>query len=113
MGFIGIGAAQRSDLGEEALTRVCLEQLTRVFGKGAASPTTTLIKDWAADPWTSTVSDQVATGHPHFPDQGWVTGAWQPHLTLAGSEASPAEAGFLSGAVEASERAVREVLSRL
>jgi monoamine oxidase len=34
-------------------------------------------------------------------------------LTLAGSEVSPTEAGYLSGAVEASRLAVEAVISRL
>jgi monoamine oxidase len=112
-GFLGVGADQRAALGEQALTRACLEQFARVFGDEAQHPRATLFKDWAADPLTATAADRVATGHP-VPEPGpWVLGPWQARLALAGSETSATEPGYLAGAVVAAARAADETLQKL
>lgn len=112
-GFVGIGARQRAAIGEAALTEACLQQFTRIFGSEAASPRAKLYKDWAADPLTATPADGTSVGHPHGGSDAWIAGPWRHRLSLAGSETSASEAGYLSGAVEASERAVAEVTRRL
>jgi len=109
-GFVGIGADQRADLGTDAVTRACLEQLERLFGIEARSPTATLLKDWAADPLTATRVDRVSTGHVTPSPVPWVEGAWKARLELAGSETSPSEPGYLAGAVTAAALAVKAVL---
>lgn len=112
-GFLGVGAHQRAEIGEEALTQACLGQLARLFGPEAASPQATLLKDWAADPLTATTEDVTATAHLPGAERAWVAGPWQERLQLAGSEVSATEAGFLAGAVEASARAVEVARERL
>ena len=112
-GFLGVGAEQRAMLGETALTSACIAQFTRIFGPEAQQPTATLLKDWAADPLTATPMDRSAGGHD-IPDSApWVIGEWQQRLTLAGSETSPSEAGYLAGAVTAARLAVAATLGRL
>lgn len=65
--------------------------------------------DWAADPLTATVDDRV--GDPLVPNpQPWISGLWQHHMLLAGSETSPIEPGYLAGAVEAAQRAAAGIL---
>lgn len=109
-GFLGVGAAERLRMGEEALARACVAQFTRIFGTEAANPRATRYKDWAADPWTAAPADLISTGHATFtPD--WVQGPWADRLILGGSETSPSEAGYLAGAVEASANAVAAVLT--
>jgi monoamine oxidase len=104
-GFLGVGAADRLRMGEEALAQACLAQLTRIFGAEAANPRATLYKDWAADSWTAAPADLISSGHATFtPD--WVQRPWADRLILAGSETSPSEGGYLAGAVEASANAV-------
>lgn len=110
-GFVGLGASDRARQGTDALTRVCIGQLTRLFGPEAATPTATLIKDWAADPLTAVALDSAEPGHPE-PVARWVHGPWSDRLTLAASEASPREPGYLAGAVAASTRAVASLLKR-
>jgi monoamine oxidase len=111
-GFLGVGAAERLRMGEEALTEACLAQFARIFGAEATSARATLYKDWAADPWTAVPADLVSTGHAAFtPD--WVQGVWSDRLILAGSETSQSEVGYLAGAVEASANAVAALLARL
>lgn len=112
-GFLGVGAEQRATLGEETLTRACLDQFARIFGVQARHPRATLFKDWAADPLTATPADRVAGGHILARDVSWVSGAWQKCLVLAGSETSPSEPGYLAGAVVAARRAVAETLVQL
>jgi monoamine oxidase len=112
-GFLGVGAEQRAVLGEEALTRACLDQFARIFGGDARTPRATLFQDWAADPRTATAADRVASGHPEPDPAPWVTGPWRERLVLAGSESSPSEPGYLAGAVQAAERAAGELIGRL
>lgn len=111
-GFIGVGAEQRAAVSEETLKIACLVQLERLFGPAARSPVATLLKDWAVDPLTATSTDLVAAGHPVVRDDAWVTGGWDGRLSLAGSETSPTEPGYLSGAVTAAQRAVSQYLSK-
>ena len=112
-GFVGVDAAQRAFLGEHALRRACVAQLARLFGDEAARPRAALLKDWAADPLTSTDADRVATGHPVPTPGPWLTGPWTDRLSLGGSETSASEPGYLAGAIDAAERAVDEVRGRL
>jgi monoamine oxidase len=112
-GFVGVAAAQRATVGREALIAAAVRQLQLLFGAPAGQPTATLLKDWAADPLTATADDQTAGGHPVPVAEPWVTGAWRDRLVLAGSETSEVAPGYLAGAVDAAERAVREVSQRL
>lgn len=105
-GFLGVPAEQRAVIGREAITAACVGQLAQLFGPEAGTPRATLFKDWAADPLTSTPNDRVAGGHPSPTLQPWVEGEWADHVSLAGSETSRTEPGYLAGAVEAAERAV-------
>jgi monoamine oxidase len=112
-GFIGVPADQREAMGREALIGAALEQLAKLFGHEARSPTATLLKDWSADPLTATLDDRVGGAHPAPTTQPWVTGEWREHLSLAGSETSRSEPGYLAGAIEAAEYAVAETLRAL
>ncbi|MGR9171949.1 flavin monoamine oxidase family protein [Rhizobium sp. KDH_Rht_773_N] len=111
-GFLGVAAQQRAEIGEEALKAACLAQLERLFGAAARHARATLLKDWAADPLTATRQDLVAAGHPVVRDGAWVTGPWRQRLSLAGSETSDSEPGYLSGAVTAARRAIADYLSQ-
>jgi monoamine oxidase len=108
-GFVGVPAANRAALGDQALIHAAIQQLTRLFGPEAGSPRATLIKDWAHDQWTATNADAASSAHPAPQAGEWVTGAWQGRLFMAGSEASPSDPGYLAGAVEASCMAVRSL----
>jgi monoamine oxidase len=112
-GFFGVGAEERAALGEEKLTRACLDQLARLFGAAALTPRATLLKDWATDPLTATSADKVAGGHPAPAIGDWVGGAWHGRLALGGSEASRTDPGYLAGAVEAAARAVADARREL
>lgn len=112
-GFVGVGAGQRAAMGEEALKAACIQQFARIFGTEAAHPLAVLLKDWAIDPLTATSADAAPTAHVASQAQDWIIGPWQTRLAFAGSETSAIEAGFLSGAVEASVEAAKSVKRRL
>lgn len=112
-GFLGVGADYRATVGDEVLAAACTAQLVRLFGPEAGQPRKTLIKDWAVDALTATAEDRSGGAHPLATSKAWVTGRWSDRLSLAGSEASPVEPGFMAGAVEAARQAVREVSDRL
>jgi monoamine oxidase len=108
-GFLGIGPAERRRIGEAGITEACLAQFARLFGPRAGSPTAILYQDWATETLTCTAGDETWTGHP-APAPAWVHGPWSGRLVLAGSEVSPSEAGYLAGAVHASELAAARLL---
>jgi len=112
-GFLGIDTQQRSSLGEEAMTNLCLTQIARLFGPEALTPRATILKDWAVDTLTATGADMKAAGHLSPSYTPWITGPWGERLVLAGSETSPTEPGYLAGAVGAAERAAAETLAAL
>lgn len=112
-GFVGVGADMRASLGEAALTKSCLDQLARLYGSKALHPRTTILKDWAADPFTALADDRTAGTHPKPSSEPWVTGAWRECLSLGGSETSVTEPGYMAGAVSAAERSAAQVMQRL
>ena len=112
-GFVGVPAEQRAALGRDAIIAASMAQLAQLFGPAAAAPRATLFKDWAADPLTATRDDQMAGGHPVPSTQPWISDEWREHISLAGSETSRAEPGYLAGAVEAAESAIADIMSRL
>ncbi|MEN3112687.1 flavin monoamine oxidase family protein [Uliginosibacterium paludis] len=112
-GFVGVPARQRASAGQDAIIKASISQLACLFGPQANSPSATLYKDWATDPLTATDEDIRAGGHPFSDGLAPVPGEWQNRILLAGSEAGRREPGYLSGAVEAAEYAVLEVLKLL
>jgi monoamine oxidase len=112
-GFVGLDRRQRMAVGEEALVRAAIAQLVRLFGPMAGQPQATLFKDWTADAFTATEADAQAEGHPLPDPRPWIGGDWAPYVSLAGSETSGTDPGYLAGALDAAERAVAEVVRRL
>ena len=112
-GFLGIDADRRQAAGTALLTRACLDQLVRLFGDEAGRPAATLLMDWTAEIFTATADDRHGGAHP-APQRGpWVSGAWRDRLSLAGSETSASDPGYLAGAMDAASRAAAEVLQRI
>lgn len=112
-GFIGLDRKQRMAVGETALVNASIAQLVRLFGPPAGQPRATLFKDWTADAFTATEADEQAGGHPVPGLEPWVSGVWAPYISLAGSETSATDPGYLAGALDAAERAVAETVRRI
>ena len=87
-------------------------QLVRVFGLAAARPLAYQELDWAREPFTSTPADAAPPlavplqGPPELREP-----LWQGRLLWAGAETATGEWGRLDGAIEAGERAARQVLA--
>jgi monoamine oxidase len=113
MGFVGMSAEQRLNMGESFLLQACVDQLARLFGSDARFPSATLFKDWADDPNTATPDDRVPSGHPPVSQLPWVSGDWEDWLSLASSETSETEPGYLAGAIHAAEHSVSGIRKRL
>jgi monoamine oxidase len=112
-GFVGIPAMQRKAMGEDAIVSASLRQLVTLFGPEAGAPRATLFKDWADDALTATEMDQTGGAHPLANDGAWVHGAWRDRISLAGSETSPTEPGYLAGAIHAAAGATGELRRRM
>ncbi|EUM10184.1 FAD-dependent oxidoreductase [Enterobacter sp. BIDMC 30] len=105
-GFIGVPAKSRWTVSEAELKRLCREQLVRLFGEDAAEPEAEWIKDWAADPFTTTEFDlQQDVGHAQ-PQQIPAQEEWADKLTGIASEWSPQFSGYLAGAIDAAAEGV-------
>ena len=87
------------------------DKLQRLFGNEAASPIRVLYKDWAADPNTATAADASAPkSHPAYGGHVLPGDTWSRALVLAGSETAGQQGGYLEGALQSAEAAVRKVL---
>ena len=111
-GFLGVPAALRREVGDEALRAHCRAQLGRLFGERAAQPLADALKDWASDPLCATDDDTGDAGHalqppPSAADQG----PWQGCLSGIASEWSRQFPGYLAGAVDAAQRGVEACLA--
>lgn len=111
-GFMGVPAVHRGD--QQALKQAAIAQLVRLFGEQAATPLDIYFKDWAKDPLTATALDQeMMTSHPNNDIQQIVEAGWLQRLIWSGTETAPNGSrfnGYLEGALEASVRAVSELL---
>jgi monoamine oxidase len=111
-GFFGIPARMRRSVPAETLRVHCRSQLARLFGPKAASPRSEFIKDWSTDPHTATAADQDATGHHcEAPPVTAPEGPWRDRLIGIASEWSPRYPGYVAGAIEAADLAVRRFLA--
>ncbi|MGY2198478.1 flavin monoamine oxidase family protein [Pseudomonas gingeri] len=110
-GFIGIAATARRQLGEVDLLEACRRQMGRLFGARAAAPVAHYLKDWAGDGLTATEADlQGQTSHPRSHPVQPMQGHWAGRLLVAGSEAAREHPGYMEGALEAADSALRHVL---
>ncbi|WP_188696419.1 flavin monoamine oxidase family protein [Silvimonas amylolytica] len=110
-GFIGVPAQIRQQLGEAGLQQRAINQLARLFGPEAQTPSWTALKDWAQDPYTATQQDQQPLHqHPYYGHTA-LPEAWAGHLMLAGTEFAPDMGGYLEGALAAADAAVATLLA--
>lgn len=109
-GFIGVPPQGRAD--EQVLRQHLLAQLIRLFGPKAADPAQLYVKDWAFDPLTSSQADLAPLhAHPTYDLPPTLTGLWDGALQFGGTEVAPQFGGYLEGALEAAENALRTLES--
>lgn len=109
-GFVGVPASARKQLDEASLLDACRQQLVRLFGAKAATPVAHYLKDWAADRLTATDADlQNVAGHTRTQPVRPLQGDWFGQLIISGTEAAVEHQGYMEGALEAADWAMRYV----
>ena len=104
-GFFGMDADTRCKYNTTTLEQAIIRQLVALFGPAAARHEGIIIHDWARETMTATTADQPPlTHHPRY-----CLGArpqWDGRLIFAGSESALQFAGYLEGALVASQAAL-------
>lgn len=102
-GFIGVPPSARAN--EVALRAAIHDQFSRLFG---GTPEALHIKDWASDPLTATPADAAPMmAHPTYGLPPGAQRLWDGRVILSGTETAREFGGFLEGALEAAEGALR------
>jgi len=105
-GFIGVPPQGRMD--EQLLRQQVGVQFGRLFGPEAAEPVQLYMKDWVFDPLTATHTDmEPLYAHPTYGMPRALSGLWDGRLCFAGTEVAPQFGGYIEGALEAAENALR------
>ncbi len=111
-GFVGVPPSTRENR-DGALKEAAISQLEKLFGHRAAQPREVLIKDWAFDPLTATPADhEPQVAHSVLWPGESPEISWDQCLLWSGSETADdglRNNGYLEGALEASERTVRQL----
>lgn len=105
--FIGLNAHQRKQLGKKDLLKACQAQLVHLFGTQAANSRQNIIEDWSENHFTAHQLDiNSPAQHPHYDEQA----PRQPgnrNIILAGTETAIEHGGYLEGALESAELALK------
>jgi len=113
-GFIGVPASVRKTVSQQQLTALCIKQLETIFGEQAANPNVTYLTDWAKDEWVATQHDiNEAPQHAQFNYQAHETELQQLNLHFVATEFSNLEAGYLEGALHASDHVLMQIKSEV
>lgn len=100
--------AWRDSLDDERRAEL-LEQLEELFGAEAARPSTLLIHDWGADPWSAGCVGNLEPGTSLADLDAARAPCGRVHY--ASSETAASWPRYMEGAVDSGERAAREVLA--
>jgi len=105
--FVGLNAHQRKLIKSEQLIEMSLTQLQRLFGDESKNVQDIQIKDWSLDQFTASEMDlQTAVSHPQYP-HNLPRSLWENKLILAGTEVARENGGYIEGALESSDEAVK------
>jgi monoamine oxidase len=108
-GFVGVPPAQRAGRAAD-VTAAAIDQLARIFGEAARTPTATALEDWAIQPETATERDLIAPRtHPDYGLPGALTGLWDARLHFASTEMASQMGGFMEGALVAAEEVATQM----
>ncbi|RLB68834.1 MAG: amine oxidase [Deltaproteobacteria bacterium] len=106
-GFVGLPAAGRGN--KDLLIEAMLVQLAILFGDRAQDPIKYFYQDWACETYTATYIDKTPMReHPRYHPPAGQTSFWDGIIHFAGTETAEQQGGYLEGALEAAERAVRQ-----
>ncbi len=105
-GFLGMPAVQRTN--QQQLIQDTLSQLAGMYGTPALRPASFFYKDWARERFTATRLDQAPMyEHPLYHPPAGQSVIWDNTLYFAGTETADRHGGYMEGALDAAERAVR------
>lgn len=111
-GFIGIPARIRQQIGDVSLIKACLHQLVELYGENASNPTWYHLTDWAVDEDIAVERDiNERPQHPAIDLTPFHAHMAEHKFALIGSEFSEREAGYLEGALIASQQGVENLLA--
>lgn len=103
-GFVGVDSITRENAGSTVIKQAAIEQLTRIFGAQASSPTDVKLVDWSQEKYTATQDDrQAPTSHPHYGLPSSAKKLHQLNWYFAGTESAEDNGGYLEGALEAAD----------
>ncbi len=86
------------------------EQLTRMFGPGAAAPIDVVIQDWSRERWTAAPSSGGSLEYGLFGHPLYQHSKLQGRLHWSSTETAQGYAGHIEGALQAVERTVRAIV---
>lgn len=110
-GFIGFSAKAMQSLSVKQVKELCINQLTLLFGAEAKEFTHCYLKSWGNDPFVATAKDITQPpAHPDFYKQRHQEELSQLKMYLAGSEYANDEAGYLEGAINAADQAIKALI---
>ena len=108
-GFVGYSPDARAQLGG-GLAEHARDQLGRLFGDAVAEPDELIIRDWAFDELTATPLDHASSNHhPAYGLPAALSGLCDGRVILGSTETAPEFGGYLEGALEAAEIAMKKV----
>jgi monoamine oxidase len=112
-GFVGLPPKQRMQCEDEIKTGA-LQQLARIFGTEALTPSATALQDWAFQPETATDRDLVPPrAHPNYGLSVSLSGIWDSRLHFASTETAPQMGGYMEGALAAADRVATDMAGSL
>lgn len=112
-GFVGLPAMQRLALSEQEISKACLAQILSIFDINESECTLHDYHDWAKDNLVATATDQAeASQHPIIDMRKWKEKLNVMGLYFAGSEFSTIDAGYMEGAIVASQQAIQTLTTR-
>lgn len=105
-GFIGLPAPHRMKLTDDQLKLTCRQQLREIFG--LPTPVFDVVKDWSKNRYISSqLNINESPRHSHVNLELLKTeNAW-----FVGSEYSQSEPGYMEGAIDALDTAMRDFLN--
>lgn len=111
--FVGLDANQRRMLKPEQLAAACMAQLKRLFGEASQHVVDVHFKDWSLDEYTCTAADiALPAHHPQYPPDG-PRSMWDDRILFAGTEVARMNGGYIEGALESADEAVRLLMNSL
>jgi len=105
--FVGVSAQQRSQIETQQLINACMAQLQRLFGNESENVKDVKMQDWAQEEFTTAALDLTSPmQHPQYAEN-MPRVFWEGRMILAGTEVAREHGGYLEGALESADEAIR------